>query len=74
LKGYGSIYKLNNDDSQTWIYNLAEGGSSKLNLPMQPGAYRLVFRTKTSTGSKFTDVRNFSIRSGQTTSVAVFGK
>ncbi|ALW86948.1 von willebrand factor type a [Hymenobacter sedentarius] len=74
LKGYGSIYKLNNDESQTWIYNLPDGGSSKLNLPMQPGAYRLVFRTKTSTGSKFTDVRNFSIRSGQTTSVAIFGK
>ena len=74
LKGYGSIYQLNNDESQTWIYTLPEGGSSKLNLPMQPGAYRLVFRTKTSTGSKFTDVRNFSIRSGQTTSVAIFGK
>ena len=74
LKGYGSLYQLNNDESQTWIYNLPEGGSSKINLPMQPGAYRLVFRTKTSTGSKFTDVRNFSIRSGQTTSVAIFGK
>ncbi len=74
LKGYGSIYQLNDDESQTWIYTLPEGGSSKMNLPMQPGAYRLVFRTKTSIGSKFTDVRNFSIRSGQTTSVAIFGK
>jgi Ca-activated chloride channel family protein len=74
LKGYGSIYRLNDDESQTWIYNLPDGGSSKINLPMQPGAYRLVFRTKTSTGSKFTDVRNFTVRSGQTTSVAIFGK
>ncbi|WP_310395471.1 VWA domain-containing protein [Hymenobacter sp.] len=74
LKGYGSIYQLNNDESQTWIYTLPEGGSSKVNLAMQPGAYRLVFRTKTSTASKFTDVRNFTIRSGQTTSVAIFGK
>ena len=74
LKGYGSIYQLNDDESQTWIYDLPQGGSSKINLPMQPGAYRLVFRTATSTGSKFTDVRNFSIRSGQTTSVAIFGK
>ena len=73
LKGYGSIYQLNDDESQTWIYALPEG-SSKVNLAMQPGAYRLVYRTKTSTGSKFTDVRNFSIRSGQTTSVAIFGK
>jgi len=74
LKGYGSIYQLNDDESQTWIYALPEGGTSKMNLPMQPGAYRLVFRTATSNGSKFTDVRNFSIRSGQTTSVAIFGK
>ena len=74
LKGYGSIYQLNDDELQTWIYSLPEGGSSKINLPIQPGAYRLVFRTSTSNASKFTDVRNFSIRSGQTTSVAIFGK
>ena len=74
LKGYGSIYQLNDDESQTWIYALPDGGSSKLNLPMQPGAYRLVFRTRTSNGSQFTDVRNFSIRSGQTSSVPIFGK
>ena len=74
LKGYGSIYQLNDNESQTWVYNLPEGGSSKMNLPMQPGAYRLVFRTGTSNGSKFTDVRNFTIRSGQTTSVGLFGK
>jgi Ca-activated chloride channel family protein len=41
---------------------------------MQPGAYRLVFRTATATGSKFTDVRNFTIRSGQTSSVSMFSK
>ncbi|TGE28216.1 vWA domain-containing protein [Hymenobacter metallicola] len=73
LKGYGSIYRLNNDESQTWVYNLPEG-SSKVNLPMQPGAYRLVFRTASATGSKFTDVRNFTIRSGQTSSVSMFNK
>jgi Ca-activated chloride channel family protein len=73
LKGYGSIYRLNNDESQTWVYNLPEA-SSKINLPIQPGAYRLVFRTATATGSQFTDVRNFTIRSGQTSSVSMFGK
>ena len=74
LKGYGSIYRLNDDESQTWLYALPDGGSSRVNVPMQPGAYRLVFRSKNSNGSKFTDVRNFSIRSGQTSSVAIFGK
>ncbi|QIX60153.1 VWA domain-containing protein [Hymenobacter lutimineralis] len=74
LKGYGSIYRLNSDDTQTWLYNLPEGASSKINLPMQPGTYRLVFRTSTATGSKFTDTRSFTIKSGQTTSVSIFGK
>ena len=72
LKGFGSIYRLNDDESQTWIYNLPES-SSKVNLAMQPGAYRIVFRTANSIGSKFTDVRNFTIRSAQTSSVAIFG-
>ncbi|UOG73149.1 VWA domain-containing protein [Hymenobacter tibetensis] len=74
LKGYGSLYRLNDDESQTWIYNLPDGGSSKVNITLQPGAYRLIFRTKNATGSKFTDVRNFTIRSGQTSSVSIFGK
>ncbi|WBO86503.1 vWA domain-containing protein [Hymenobacter yonginensis] len=74
LKGYGSIYRLNDDETQTWLYNLPDGGSSKINVPMQPGAYRLIFRTKTATGSQFTDVRNFTIRSGQTSSVSIFGR
>jgi Ca-activated chloride channel family protein len=41
---------------------------------LQPGAYRLVYRTSTSQGSKFTDVRNFTIRPAQTTSVTIFGR
>ena len=74
LKGYGSLYRLNDNETQTWLYNLPDGSSSKINVPMQPGAYRLIFRTKTATGSKFTDVRSFTIRSGQTSSVSIFGR
>ena len=73
LKGHGSIYQVNGDDAQTWVYNLPEA-SSKVNVALQPGVYRLVFRTANSTGSKFTDVRNFTIRSAQTTSLAIFGR
>ena len=73
LKGHGSLYQVNGDDAQTWVYNLPEA-SSKVNVALQPGVYRLVFRTATSTGSKFTDVRNFTIRSAQTTSLAIFGR
>ncbi len=74
LKGYGSIYQLNDDESQTWIYNLPEGGSSKVNLPMQPGAYRLVFRTKN--GHRQPVHRRAQLHHPQRPdhSVAIFGK
>ncbi|UYZ63750.1 vWA domain-containing protein [Hymenobacter weizhouensis] len=74
LKGYGSVYRLGQDESQTWVYNLPHGGSSKINQPLQPGTYRLVFRTTSATGSQFTDVRTFTIRPSQTTSVSIFGR
>lgn len=71
LKGYGSLYLLRNDGSQEWLWNLPEG-SSKISLPLQPGRYRVVFRMKTAKGSKFTDVKNFSIQSNLTTTIKLF--
>lgn len=71
LLGYGSLYTLAADGSQTWIYNLPEN-TSKLNVTLQPGRYRLVYRYKTAVGSKFTDVQDFTIRSGATTAIKLF--
>ncbi|RNI29345.1 vWA domain-containing protein [Rufibacter latericius] len=71
LQGYGSLYLLNNDGTQDWIWNLPEG-SSKISVPLQPGNYRLVYRIKSAKGSKFTDVKNFSIKSNLTTTIKLF--
>jgi Ca-activated chloride channel family protein len=71
LSGYGSLYVMENDGSQRWIHNLPETGS-KINLPLQPGRYRLVFRVKNASSSKFTDVKDFTIKSNQTTTVKLF--
>jgi Ca-activated chloride channel family protein len=73
LQGYGSLYTLSDTGQQTWIYNLPEG-NSKMNLPLQPGKYRLVYRTKLANGSKFTDVQDFTIKSAVTTTVKLFTK
>jgi Ca-activated chloride channel family protein len=73
LQGYGSIYVLRDSGEQEWIYNLPEA-SSKINLPLQPGRYRLVFRTRFAKGSKFTDVQDFIIKSGATTSLRLFAR
>ncbi len=71
LQGYGSLYVLEKDGSQRWIYNLPET-NSRINLPLQPGQYRLVYRTKTANASKFTDVQTFEIRSAATTTIKLF--
>lgn len=71
LQGFGSIYTLDNSGGQEWLYNLPEG-SSKLNLPLQPGKYRIVYRTKFAKGSKFTDVQDFTIKSAATTTLKLF--
>ncbi|WP_460893183.1 vWA domain-containing protein [Rufibacter soli] len=71
LQGYGSLYLLHKDGTQEWLWNLPEG-SSKISLPLQPGRYRVVYRLKTAKGSKFTDVKDFSINSNLTTTIKLF--
>lgn len=71
VQGYGSLYQINDDGSQTWIWNL-ENESSKTSLPMQPGNYKFVFRSKKAIGSSFTDVQLFTIKSGTTTTLKLF--
>ena len=69
--GYGSIYHIDKEGNQQWIYNLE---NSKTNLAMQPGNYKMVFRAKGSFGSFSTDVKHFSIRSGLTSTVRLFSE
>ncbi len=71
LKGYGSIYALDSNGQQNWIYNIPDG-SSKLSLPMQPGQYRIVFRIRTALSSKFTYTKDFTIHSNLTTTIKLF--
>ncbi|WP_242927318.1 vWA domain-containing protein [Pontibacter vulgaris] len=73
MQGYGSIYALEDDGSQRWLYNLPEK-SSKIVLALQPGKYRLVYRMKAAQASKFTDVQDFTIRGGATTTVKIFNR
>jgi Ca-activated chloride channel family protein len=71
LVGYGSIYEIKPNGEQVLIHNL-ENETSRAMLTMQPGNYKLIFRTKKSNGANFTDVQNFSIRSGATTTLRLY--
>ncbi len=63
--GSGSIYLINPDGSENWIYNL-NSESKNTSLALQPGKYKLVFRAHNARGSKFTKIELFDIASGKT--------
>jgi len=69
--GYGSLYTLADDGTQQWVYNLNEL-KPQFSLTLLPGQYKIVFRVKQTTGSKYTGFKKFSVRSGETVSVNVF--
>ncbi len=62
--GFGSLYIMIPND-QKWVYNLNPALRQQTIL-LQPGIYRLVFRSATSKSSSFTVVKNFEAEAGKT--------
>lgn len=73
VKGIGSLYELNEQGQQRWMYNLPED-RTKLTMAVQPGNYQVVFRANSALGSKYTEIKKFSITSGSTTNLKLFGR
>lgn len=71
IKGYGSIYQLKEDGKQEWIYNFPND-QSHVNMPMQPGNYKVVFMADGATHSDFTQTVVFKITSGLTTNLNLY--
>lgn len=69
--GYGSLYEIQSDGTQTWVCNL-NNMRHQFTLTLLPGQYKIVFRVKQTTGSKFTAFKNFTVKSGTTLTVNVF--
>ncbi len=69
--GYGSLYELKDDGTQQWVCNLNDL-KPQFALSLLPGQYKIVFRVKQTTGSKYTAFKKFTVRSGATASVNVF--
>jgi Ca-activated chloride channel homolog len=72
LPGVGSLYRIYPDGSQEWFHNL-DVKKNTFSFAMQPGKYKVVFRSHMAKGSKYTDIKEFEIKSGQTTSIKIFG-
>lgn len=68
IKGWGSIYSLDGKD-QNWVINFGSNLNITESLYLQPGTYRLVFRSKYSLQSATTTEREFVITSEKTTRI-----
>jgi Ca-activated chloride channel family protein len=63
--GVGSLYLLKDNGSSEWVYNLPDN-QVETSIALQPGNYKLVFRSKNALGSKFSKIKTFTIQSGRT--------
>ena len=68
FKGHGSLYRILPNGGQEWIYDISDDEIS-FNIPMQPGKYKIVFRSDKALSSEHTQIKSFSIRSNATTEV-----
>jgi Ca-activated chloride channel family protein len=69
--GYGSLFEILPDGSQQWVYNLDQSRPQQ-SINLLPGTYKVAFRIKETKGSKYTAVKTFHVKSGQTVNVKVF--
>lgn len=69
--GYGSIYSINEDQSQEWVVDI-KPDLNKTAWVLQPGNYKIVFRSKNAQGSKYTTINYFTIESGKSSSLRLF--
>ena len=69
--GYGSLYEIKPDGTQVWVCNLNDL-KNQFTLNLLPGQYKIVFRVKQTTGSKYTAFKKFTVKSGTTLTVNVF--
>jgi Ca-activated chloride channel homolog len=70
VNGYGSLY-LEKNGSLEWIYDLRESVLQET-LVLQPGNYRVVYRSRSAQRAIYTIENSFTILSGGTSNVNLF--
>ena len=69
--GYGSLY-LEDKNEMVWLYNLRDNQPQQETLYLQPGSYRVVFRSKYSNKSSYTTEKSFRVEPGQTVNLKLY--
>ena len=69
--GYGSLYLIENKEL-TWLYNLRDNPQQQETLYLQPGNYKVIFRSKYQNKSTYTTEKEFRVEQGQTINVKLY--
>ncbi|MBK6263898.1 VWA domain-containing protein [Marivirga sp. S37H4] len=70
-KGIGSLYETDADGKQRWIKNIDPRGG-QISFGIQPGNYKFVFRSDKAMGSKYTQIKEFTVKSGTTANIRIY--
>lgn len=70
-KGIGSLYVIDDEGRQKWIKNIDSSGAQS-SFGIQPGNYKYVFRSDKAMGSKYTQIKEFTVKSGTTANIRIF--
>lgn len=71
MNGYGSLY-VEKGKELTWLYNMKDTPQHQETLYLQPGNYRVVFRSKYSNRASYSVEKSFTVEGGQTTNVKLY--
>jgi Ca-activated chloride channel family protein len=69
--GYGGIY-LEKDNKLEWVYNFRDNASQRETIVLQPGTYKVVFRSKYAKRTFSTIERTFTVESGKSVNVNLY--
>lgn len=69
--GFGSVFEILPSGETRWVATLDPDRSQHF-LNLLPGHYKVAFRARRSPGSKYTAIKNFDVRSGQTLNIRMF--
>jgi Ca-activated chloride channel family protein len=69
--GIGTLFEILETGETKWVCNLNENRAQHA-YNLLPGKYKIAFRAKQAGGSKYTAIKTFELKSGQTLTVSMF--
>jgi Ca-activated chloride channel family protein len=69
--GFGSVFEILETGESRWVCTLDERRSRHF-YNLLPGQYKIAFRARRTKGSKYTAIKNFEVKAGQTLNIKMF--